>query len=295
MKVAAAALLLTMALIQDPALAAFGGQNGRIAFTRSHGPLSGSTTTLQIHTANPDGSGMTAITSTSPSRYPAWSPNGARIAFARGNSLLTVDQNGANQQTVLTWTDAVGAIDWSPDGARLVVELPVCDSQGECRLDIHTLNANGTGLTDVTPDVFDDRNPSWSPDGTRIAFDSTKGEGNQDIYTVLLDGSDQVRLTTDASTDANPDWSPDGAKLAFESNRSLAGRTSGAWTRTAPTSSVSGPAREAIPKSTRIRHGPPTETRSSSPGTRQASKDVVTEPCGPWGRRRQPRADNGSG
>ena len=211
-------VLLAAAALPSEALAAFGGQNGKIAFTRSHAAPS---TTQQVHTVSPDGSGNVAITTTSPSRRPAWSPNGTRIAVARGNSLLTVDQNGAGQQTLLTWTDEVGAIDWSPDGGRLVVELRICDAQFECRFDLHTLNANGTALTDITPDGFDDRNPSWSPDGTRIAFDSTKGEGNYDIYTVAPDGADLVRLTTETSVDADPDWSPDAQKLAFESNRSF--------------------------------------------------------------------------
>ena len=207
--------LLLATLIPASAMGAFGGQNGKIAFERV--PQSGT----RLHTVNPDGSAVTVITATSPSRYAAWSPNGARIAFARGNSLLSVDQNGGNQQTLLTWTGAVGAIDWSPDGGRLVVALRVCDAVDECRFDIHTMNADGSGVTDITPDLYDDRNPSWSPDGTRIAFDSSKAEGNLDIYTVAPDGSDEVRLTTDPSADADPDWKPDGAQLAFTSDRSF--------------------------------------------------------------------------
>jgi len=77
-----------------------------------------------------------------------------------------------------------------------------------------------------------DNNPSWSPDGTKIAFDSNRfddrfdetdyGADNRDyeIYVVNTDGSDVTRLTNNAGIhDLMPAWSPDGSKIAFVSLR----------------------------------------------------------------------------
>ena len=63
-----------------------------------------------------------------------------------------------------------------------------------------------------------DRHPAWSPDGTRIAFESQRG-GNTDIYVMNADGTGETRLTDHSRTDRRPAWSPDGTKIAFTSDR----------------------------------------------------------------------------
>ena len=56
--------------------------------------------------------------------------------------------------------------------------------------------------------------PSWSPDGTMLAFVSTR-DGNKEIYTTDFSGEKLRRLTEFAGTDNDPSWSPDGKKIAF--------------------------------------------------------------------------------
>jgi TolB protein len=63
-----------------------------------------------------------------------------------------------------------------------------------------------------------DFGPSWSPDGTRIAFTSHRA-GSADIWVMNADGSNPVQLTTNGADDVDPAWSPDGAKIAFASRR----------------------------------------------------------------------------
>ena len=56
----------------------------------------------------------------------------------------------------------------------------------------------------------------WSPDGSRIAFSSTR-HGNWELYVVGTDGTDLVRLTRNTTDDVFPTWSPDGERIAFSS------------------------------------------------------------------------------
>ena len=63
-----------------------------------------------------------------------------------------------------------------------------------------------------------DVNPSWSPDGTKIAFDSSR-DGNTEIYVMDADGSNQINLTNNSAFDGCFDWSPDGSKIVFTSDR----------------------------------------------------------------------------
>jgi Tol biopolymer transport system component len=79
------------------------------------------------------------------------------------------------------------------------------------------MNADGSGQTALTNSSADETWPSWSPDGTKIAFEGVIDDGN--IYIMnAVDGSDQTRLTDSPGNDSNPSWSPDGTKIAFDSN-----------------------------------------------------------------------------
>ncbi len=103
------------------------------------------------------------------------------------------------------------AADTAPNG-QIVFDEDVC-----CAYDIWVVNADGTGLTNLTntPDIgeFD---PTWSPDGTRISFnrwDNSISSG--DIWVMDADGSNQVNLTNSVDNEFSADWSPDGSQLVF--------------------------------------------------------------------------------
>lgn len=71
------------------------------------------------------------------------------------------------------------------------------------------MNADGTGLRALTDDPAQDVLPAWSPDGTEIAFLSTR-DGNEEIYVMNADGTGVRRLTDDPADDVDPAWSPSG-------------------------------------------------------------------------------------
>lgn len=58
--------------------------------------------------------------------------------------------------------------------------------------------------------------PSWSPDGTRVAFASNE-HGNYDIYVQNADGGDRTNLTNSPEESSQPIWSPDGSRIAYVS------------------------------------------------------------------------------
>ena len=64
------------------------------------------------------------------------------------------------------------------------------------------------------------RDPSWSPDGRHIAFDSNRGD-KAEIYVMGSDGSNPRRLTDHPAWAALPSWSPDGRHIAFVSERGV--------------------------------------------------------------------------
>ena len=63
-----------------------------------------------------------------------------------------------------------------------------------------------------------DANPSFSADGSRIVFESSR-DGNREIYVMNANGSNQIRLTNDPARDELPAFSPDGSKIVFVSDR----------------------------------------------------------------------------
>ena len=72
-------------------------------------------------------------------------------------------------------------------------------------LEIHTMNADGSGETNLTQNAAWDDGPAWSPDGQKLAFRSDR-DGNGEVYRMDPDGSNQTNLTQNAAEDGNPAW-----------------------------------------------------------------------------------------
>jgi Tol biopolymer transport system component len=218
----------------SPALGAFPGENGKIAFLsdRAGGDS-------DIWTMNPKGSNRDNLTpnSSATDALPNWRADGRKIVFESDREtprnpavpglegpdleIFVMNADGSNQ-TQLTFNelDDENAA-WSPDGTRMVFQRDFAPARGELDYDILTMTAKGTGERNLTnsPGVLD-HEPNWSPSGRHIAFASAPDAGaNNDIYKMRPDGSNRTQLTIDAHDNEFPNWSPDGRRIAFNSNR----------------------------------------------------------------------------
>jgi Tol biopolymer transport system component len=85
------------------------------------------------------------------------------------------------------------------------------------KFEIYTMGAEGNTLTRLTNNPAKDEYPSWSPDGTKIVFDSDRENKTAAIYVMDADGTNVTHLTKPGSkaSETHPAWSPDGKKIAF--------------------------------------------------------------------------------
>ncbi|WP_274918166.1 amidohydrolase family protein [Streptomyces sp. WZ-12] len=97
----------------------------------------------------------------------------------------------------------------APDGRRLAVDV----AGG-----IWVLPATGGRARRITPLNHDATRPHWSPDGTRIVFQSFR-DGVYQVWSLRPDGTDLRQHTSGAGYDLEPRWSPDGRRIAFASDR----------------------------------------------------------------------------
>lgn len=98
--------------------------------------------------------------------------------------------------------------DLSRDGTRIAFASARSGS-----LDVYVMKADGSGTRRLTTTRGNQSQPSWSPDGSRIAYQSDQDADH--IYVMDADGKRAHRVTNDPAPETEPAWSPDGRWIAY--------------------------------------------------------------------------------
>ena len=174
---------------------------------------------------------------------PTFSADGTRVVFSRNRDLYEINVDGSGLRN-LTNTSNFEERDaaYSPNGDKIAYTRIGCEGgPGAGATCVYVMSADGSAQTNLTPEksmsqcpnspgyYFNgaSREPSFSPDGSKIAFNGPLICPNtigKDIWVMNADGSGKVNLINDHGTgDIRPVFSPDGTKILFESNRDNAG------------------------------------------------------------------------
>ena len=183
-----------------------------------------------------------------------WSPTRSELYIA--------DADGRNARKLVAGLELDYNASFSADGAWVVFT-----SERHGSSDIFRVRTNGMGLERLTDDpAFDDQG-ALSPDGTSLAFVSTRDTGSTDIYLLDLKTRRTRNLTNSPGGDYRPSWSPDGRRIAFSSDRGTAlARSRGNWEQVQAASVYVMGATAGISASCR-------QARASSPGSPKWSPD----------------------
>jgi Tol biopolymer transport system component len=159
-----------------------------------------------------------AITSGMGMLRAAFSPDGKKLAYARGAQVRNLFRVPILSDRPATWEEArqltfdqalVEYVDVSHDGKRLAI-----NSDRAGNFDIWMLPIDGGEMQQLTTDPTPDWGPAWSPDDREIAFHAYRS-GNRDIWAMPASGGAARQLTRSEAMDYVPHWSPDGHQIVF--------------------------------------------------------------------------------
>jgi Tol biopolymer transport system component len=155
---------------------------------------------------------------------------GGRIVFVSDREggtlqLWTIHPDGSDPRQLTFGPGDKATPRWSPDGQRILfVASGGQDSLGnQLGLDIWVVNADGTGLANLTATAGDDTYPEWSPDGTRLAFASNRVNNLNQVFLAPISCAPPPEsctlergsnLSQGYAVEYSPAWSPDGQTIA---------------------------------------------------------------------------------
>jgi len=195
---------------------------GKLAFQVCNG--------CDIYVINADGSGLRRLTD---GMEPAWSPDGKKVAFGRWRDprgIYVIDEDGGNETLVFGWVAAKGPA-WSPDGSRIAFTRWYGGQDRDKEMSFwgfHWIQPADhwwkLGVVRLEDGYFHDLrcyphslSPTWSADGSVIAYDSDFGihlTNEEGTIGDVTDDRSLFAISTDGR-DISPVWSPDGTKIAF--------------------------------------------------------------------------------
>ena len=177
---------LFIALVATPSRGTFDGDNGRITFAA----FVERTESVEIFSANADGSGVRKLT-----------------------------KSGRKHASFLP--------DWSPDGQTIAFDSDRVDIDGrKIEIQVYLMNADGSGVTQLTRGPGFHGDPGWSPDASNLAIDASWGGGHDQTGIWIIPAADPDGVTQDeaqrlttvpkgADFDSEPQYSPDGSMIVF--------------------------------------------------------------------------------
>jgi Tol biopolymer transport system component len=203
--------------------------------------VSNPTGDAEIFRMNPNGTGVRQLTfNTAEEGFPVLSPDGTRIAY-RSNGIQDSNPEGDQEVYVMNASDGSGqknltdngaAFDeqdaqFSPDGRKIAYTSDGEQaSNPEADQDVYVMGSDGSNQKNLSNNGTDvhDVSPSFSPDGTKVAYTSygeqpSNPEGDVEIFVMnASDGSGQKNLSNNALVaDQNPYFSANGQKIAYSS------------------------------------------------------------------------------
>ncbi len=193
-----------------PVNAAAALKTTKIAFTRNN----------QLMLMNADGTGQVQVSPGADASSPHWFPDGVRLAFIKLDTsvglpqVYTINADGSDLQRLSDGTKTCDSPSVSRDGTKIAFAQHAANTT---TTELYTMPATGGTATQITSGN-DDNNPTWSPDGSRIAFRRfPPASVGAFIFVADANGANVHKLLTDdfGANALAPSWSPIGNFVVF--------------------------------------------------------------------------------